>query len=333
MHARNPQVVVVTGASAGIGRAVVRELARKGAAIGLVARGKDGLEAARREVEECGARALVLPADVADYQQVEAAAEAVENELGPIDLWVNNAMASIFAPVWEVTPEEFRRVTEVTYLGYVHGTMAALKRMLPRDRGTILQVGSALAYRSIPLQVAYCGAKHAILGFTEGLRTELLHQKSGVEVRMVHLPGVNTPQFDWVRNKMGRKSRPVGAIFQPELAARAIVWAATQTRRREVFVGWPTLQAVLGDKLAPGLADHYVAATVWEAHQSEQRETDRPDNLFEPVAGDHGAHGPYDALASNWSWQLWATQHRLLLGLGALGLLALARNAFSGPKK
>ena len=317
------EVVVITGASAGVGRAVVREFARRGASIGLLARGADGLEAARREVEEMGGRALVLPTDVADPTQVEAAAEAVEKEFGPIDLWVNNAMASVFAPFWKVTPEEFRRVTEVTYLGYVYGTMAALKRMMPRDRGTILQVGSALAYRAIPLQSAYCGAKHAIVGFTESLLTELLHHKSNVQLRMVHLPGVNTPQFEWIRNKMGCKSQPVGTIFQPEVAARAIVWAATEGRRRELFVGWPTVQAVVGDKIAPALADRYVAATVWDAHQSDEPEPPgRRDNLFEPVPGDHGAHGPYDCLSKDHSWQLWATTHRGTLALAGVGVAA-----------
>lgn len=317
------EVVVITGASAGVGRAVVREFARRGASIGLLARGADGLEAARREVEEMGGRGLVLPTDVADPAQVEAAAEAVEKEFGPIDLWVNNAMASVFAPFWKVTPEEFRRVTEVTYLGYVYGTMAALKRMMPRDRGTVLQVGSALAYRAIPLQSAYCGAKHAIVGFTESLLTELLHCKSNVQLRMVHLPGVNTPQFEWIRNKMGCKSQPVGTIFQPEVAARAIVWAATEGRRRELFVGWPTVKAVVGDKIAPSLADHYVAATVWDAHQSDEPEPPgRRDNLFEPVPGDHGAHGPYDSLSKDHSWQLWATTHRGTLALAGVGVAA-----------
>lgn len=319
-----PEVVVITGASAGVGRATVREFARRGASIGLLARGADGLEAARREVEQAGGRALVLPTDVADASQVEAAAEVVENEFGPIDLWVNNAMVSVFAPFWKVTPEEFRRVTEVTYLGYVYGTMSALKRMMPRDRGTILQVGSALAYRAIPLQSAYCGAKHAIVGFTEGLRTELLHHESNVQLRMVHLPGVNTPQFEWIRNKMGCKSQPVGTIFQPEVAARAIMWAATEGNRRELFVGWPTVQAVVGDKIAPALADRYVAATVWDAHQSDEPEPPgRRDNLFEPVPGDHGAHGPYDHLAKDRSWQLWATTHRGTLALAGVAAAVL----------
>ena len=333
-HAVAPHVVVITGASAGVGRAVVREFARRGASIGLLARGADGLEAARREVKEMGGRALVLPTDVADPAQVEAAAEAVEKEFGPIDIWINNAMASVFAPFWKVTPEEFRRVTEVTYLGYVYGTMAAMKRMMPRDRGTILQVGSALAYRAIPLQSAYCGAKHAIVGFTESLRTELLHHKSSVQLRMVHLPGVNTPQFEWIRNKMGRKSQPVGTIFQPEVAARAIAWAATEGTRRELFVGWPTVQAVVGDKIAPALADRYVAATVWDAHQSDELEPPgRRDNLFAPVPGDHGAHGPYDSLSKDHSWQLWATTHRGTLALAGVGAAAAVLGTWLGRRR
>ena len=328
-----PRIVVITGASAGVGRATVREFARRGAHVALLARGTDGLEGARREVEEMGGRALVLPTDVANQEQVEAAADAVEKELGPIDLWVNNAMVSVFAPFWKITGEEFRRVTEVTYLGYVYGTMAALRRMMPRDRGTIVQVGSALAYRSIPLQSAYCGAKHAIVGFTESLLTELMHHKSSVQLRMVHLPGVNTPQFEWIRNKMGCKSQPVGTIFQPEVAARAIVWAATEGKRRELFVGWPTVQAVVGDKIAPALADRYVAATVWEGHQSNEPEPPgRRDNLFEPVPGDHGAHGPYDELAKDHSWQLWATTHRGTLALLAAGLAGAAVTGWLGRR-
>jgi len=309
------KVVVVTGASAGIGRATVREFAKHGAKIGLLARGVDGLEAARDEVQELGGTGLVVPTDVSDSAQVEAAAERIENELGPIDVWVNDAMVSIFGPLKEVAPEEFRRVTEVSYLGYVYGTIAALKRMLPRDSGAIVQVGSALAYRSIPLQAAYCGAKHAIVGFTESLRCELLHDKSNVHLTMVHLPGVNTPQFEWVENRMPRKSQPVGAVFQPEVAARAIVWAA-EHKRREIFVGAPTVQAVLAEKVVPGLMDHYLAGMVYEKHMSDEPEDpNRPSNLWRPLGGDFGAHGPYDAKAKRRSAQFWITTHRRLLSI------------------
>ena len=321
--ARRPPVVVITGASAGVGRATVREFAKLGAHVALLARGRDGLEGARQEVEAAGGKALVLPTDVAVYAQVEAAAEAVERELGPIDVWVNNAMVSILAPISEVTAEEFHRVTEVTYLGYVWGTMAALKRMRPRDHGCIIQVGSALAYRAIPLQAAYCGAKHAIRGFTESVRCELLHDGSRVRLTVVELPGLNTPQFEWVRNRMPRKSQPVGTVYQPEVAARAIVWAA-QHDRRELYVGAPTVQAILGDKVAPGMMDHYMARTVWEGHQRDEPEDpSRPDNLLEPVPGDHGAHGPFDGRAKDRSLQFWATTHRGWLALAGVGVGAV----------
>src|SRR5437868_2802045 len=251
---RRPQVVVITGASAGVGRATVREFARHGAHVGLLARGVDGLEQARREVEEAGGRALVLPTDVADAEAVEAAAAAVEAELGPIDVWVNNAMASVFSPVKLMTAAEFKRVTEVTYLGVVYGTLAALKRMLPRDRGVIVQVGSALAYRGIPLQSAYCAAKHAIQGFVDSLRCELLHDKSNVRVTMVQLPAMNTPQFSRIKSRLPRKPQPVPPIYQPEVGAEAILFAA-HNDRREMYVGYPTVEAIVGDKIAQGFAD------------------------------------------------------------------------------
>lgn len=317
---------MITGASAGVGRAAVREFAGSGANVALLARGIDGLEGARREVESAGGTALVLPTDVSDPAQVEAAADAVERKLGPIDVWVNNAMVSILAPMSEVTAEEFRRVTEVTYLGYVWGTMAALKRMRPRDHGCIVQVGSALAYRAIPLQAAYCGAKHAIRGFTESVRCELLHDRSRVRVSIVELPGMNTPQFEWVRNRMPRKSQPVGTIFQPEVAARAIVWVANY-QRRELYVGAPTVEAIVADKVAPGLLDHYMARTVWEGHQRDEPEDpNRRDNLFHPVPGDHGAHGPFDDRSRQRSLQLWASTHRGWLALAGVGIgAAVAR--------
>src|SRR5438552_12432233 len=263
------QVVVVTGASAGVGRAVVRAFARKGADVGLLARGIDGLEGARREVEAAGGRAVIAPTDVADAAAVNAAADRVERELGPIDVWVNNAMVSVFSPVRELTPEEVKRVTDVTYLGVVHGTLAALKRMLPRDRGAIVQVGSALAYRGIPLQAAYCGAKHAIQGFTESLRCELLHDNSHVHVAMVQLPAMNTPQFDWVKSRLPREPQPVPPIYAPEIAADAIVWAAS-ARRREISVGAPTVAAIWGNKVASGLLDRYLAATAYDSQQTAE---------------------------------------------------------------
>ncbi|MCZ2075888.1 MAG: SDR family oxidoreductase [Bryobacterales bacterium] len=318
------RVVVITGASAGVGRAAAREFAQRGYAVALLARGSDGLNAAKREVEEAGSRAITMSTDVAVAEEVEAAAEAAERELGPIDVWVNNAMVSVFSPVMRMTADEFRRVTEVTYLGTVHGTLAALRRMVPRDRGTIIQVGSALAYRAIPLQSGYCAAKHAVAGFTESLRTELLHDSSAVHVTLVHLPALNTPQFDWSRNRMPRQAQPVPPIFQPEVAAAAIVWSATQ-RRRELYVGWPTVKAVIGDKIAPGLLDRYLAATGYEAQQADQPVKDgRPDNLWAPVAGDHGAHGRFDERARARSWQFWASTHRALAFAGAGAGLALA---------
>lgn len=329
---KKPRVIVITGASAGVGRAAAREFARRwagknghdGARLALIARGTEGLEAARREVEELGCKALALPLDVADAAAVEAAAERVERELGPIDVWVNDAMVSVFAPVWEISAEEYRRVTEVTYLGYVHGTLAALKRMRARDRGVIVQVSSALAYRSIPLQSAYCAAKHAIKGFSESLRTELLHERSGVRVTLVNLPAVNTPQFDWVRSRLPRHPQPVPPIYQPEVPARAIVYAASHPRKR-INVGFPTLKAILGEKLAPRFADRYLARTGFQSQQTDALPNPpRLDNLWNPVGGDAGAHGSFDRRARKHSAQLWVTTHRgsaaLVVGALAAGL-------------
>src|SRR3954466_8570725 len=261
------RVVVVTGASAGVGRATAIAFASRGARVALLARGRAGLEGARRDVVNAGGVAFPLPVDVADADGIELAAAAIERELGPIDVWVNNAMTSVFSPVKEMTADEFRRVTEVTYLGVVHGTLSALRRMLPRDRGAIVQVGSALAYRGIPLQAAYCGAKHAIQGFTESLRCELLHDGSGVQVSMVHLPAMNTPQFDWVKSRLPRRPQPVPPIYQPEVAADAIVWAAGH-RRRELSVGAMTAAVIWGNKVAPGLGDRYLAATGFDSQQT-----------------------------------------------------------------
>lgn len=319
-----PEVVVVTGAGAGLGRAIAQEFARHGAHIGLISRDRARLEEAKREVEGFGGRGLVLPADVADASAIEAAAEQVEREFGPIDIWVNNAMASVFSPVREMQPDEYKRVTEVTYLGVVHGTLAALKRMLPRDRGMIVQVGSALAYRSIPLQSAYCAAKHAIVGFTDSLRTELIHDQSSVRVTVVHMPALNTPQFDWVKSRLPRKPQPVPPIFQPEVGARAVYWAAHH-HRRELLVGWPTVEAVWGQKFVAGWLDHYLGRTGYADQQYDgAANPDRPNNLYDPVPGPYGAHGDFDARAQDYSSELWATTHWKELALGAATLVGLA---------
>jgi NAD(P)-dependent dehydrogenase (short-subunit alcohol dehydrogenase family) len=325
---RGPEVVVITGASAGAGRATVREFARHGARIGLLARGTDGLNVARREVEELGSKALVVPTDVANADQVESAAVQIEAEFGQIDIWINNAMTSVFSPIKQMTAAEFQRVTEVTYLGYVYGTLAALKRMLPRDRGVIVQVGSALAYRGIPLQAAYCAAKHAVQGFCDSLWCELLHDNSNVKVTMVHMPALNTPQFGWVKSRLPRKAQPVPPIFQPEIAAEAIYFAA-HNPRREFYVGLPTVGAIVVDKIAPGLLDRYLARTGYDSQQYDGTEDpNRSDNLWQPVPGDHGAHGAFDSRARRCTAQLWASEHRSLVALTmatlvTCGLLAL----------
>jgi NAD(P)-dependent dehydrogenase (short-subunit alcohol dehydrogenase family) len=307
-----------------VGRATARAFAREGAHIGLLARGRDGLEGARRDVEELGGRALVVQADVADAEAVERAADAVENEFGPIDIWINNAMVSVFSPVREMRPEEYRRVTEVTYLGCVYGTLAALRRMLPRDRGVIVQVGSALAYRGIPLQSAYCAAKHAVQGFVDSLRSELIRDGSRVRVTMVQLPAMNTPQFSWVKSRLPRKPQPVPPIYQPEVGAEAILFAA-HNDRREMYVGYPTVEAIVGDKIAPGFADWYLARNGYDAQQTDEPvEPDRRDNLWEPVPGDHGTHGTFGDRASASSPQLWASMNRNWLALAGAGLAGLA---------
>ena len=325
-------VAVVTGASSGIGRAIARELAGAGYAVGLIARSPEGLEGARGDVERAGSRAHAEPTDVSDAEQVEAAASAIEEALGPIELWVNDAMVTVFARFQEVEPEEYQRATDVTYHGTVWGTRAALKRMVPRDRGTIIQVGSALAFRGIPLQAPYCGAKHAMKGFTESVITELINDGSKVHVGMVHLPGVNTPQFDHCRSKMPKHPMPVPPIYQPEICARAVLMAVRK-RRRHVYVGFPTVYTIWGNRIAPWFADIYLARTAVSGQQ-----TDKPapraehDNLFEPSPGDPGAHGAFDDQAKQRSPQLWATAHRaqLLAGAGAAavaGALALARRS------
>lgn len=330
MKNRKPEeVVVVTGASAGVGRATARAFARQGARIGLLARGRAGLEGAKRDVELLGGKALVVPVDVADAAAVEAAAAQVEAEFGPIDIWVNNAMCSVFSPIHEMTPDEFKRVTEVTYLGVVYGSLAALKRMRPRNSGTIVQVGSALAYRGIPLQSAYCAAKHAIQGFCDSLRCELIHDKSKVRVVMVQMPALNTPQFSWVKSRLPRQPQPVPPIFQPEVAADAILYAG-HNNRREIYVGLPTVEAIIGNKIAPALLDHYLGATGYASQQTaDPVSPDRRNNLWEAVdeERDHGARGSFTSRAERQSIQLWANKNRGWLALVALSLLAATFSA------
>ena len=307
---KKPEVVVVTGASAGLGRAIAREFGRHKAWVGLIARNEERLNTAKAEIERSGGRALPLPLDVADPQAIYSAAQRVEDEFGPIDTWVNNAMVSVFSPIEEMQPEEFKRVTEVTYLGVVYGTLAALNRMRQRDRGTILQVGSALAYRSIPLQSAYCAAKHAIAGFTDSLRCELVHQRSGIHVCMVQMPALNTPQFGWVKSRLPHKAQPVPPIFQPEVGARAVYWAAHHPRR-ELLVGTSTIAAIVGQKFIPGLLDEYLGRTGYRSQQHDGREDpNRPNNLWESVPGNFGAHGSFDERAHSHSVELWIDMHR-----------------------
>ncbi|NDV00308.1 SDR family oxidoreductase [Pseudoroseicyclus tamaricis] len=326
-------VVMISGASAGVGRAVVRRFAGPGMKLGLIARDEARLEAAAQEVRAAGGDALVLPGDVADPETSERAAEQLEAAFGPIDIWINVAMVTVLAPVARTTAEEYRRVTEVTYLGTVHGTLAALKRMRPRNHGAIVQIGSALAYRSIPLQSAYCAAKAAVLGFTESLRTELLHDQSAVTVTMVQLPAVNTPQFDWARNKTGHRAQPVPPIFEPEVIADAIHHAAFHPRR-EYWLGFSAAKAIVADKVAPALADRYLAATGYSGQLTDAAERDRPDNLYESVPGDVGARGRFSDRASGTSPAIWASEHRdALLGLGALAATGLAAGLLARAMK
>ena len=321
---------MITGASAGVGRAAARAFAGEGYDVGLIARGRDGLEGARGEVERLGGRGLVLPCDVADEGAVREAAQRVEDELGPIDVWVNNAMVTVFAPVSQMAADEYKRVTEVNYLGYVHGTLAALEHMTMRNRGTIVQVSSALAYRSIPLQSAYCASKHAVKGFTESLITELVHDRSAIEVVMVHMPALNTPQFDWSRSKMPRKAQPVPPIFEPEVAADAIVYAAQNPKRRSVTVGATAMQAIFGNSVIPSVLDHYLGTKGYESQMTDEPEDPaRRDNLYEPVPGDHGAHGRFDGRAKSRSMQLWANEHRGMLGVAAAGLAMIGAAALA----
>ncbi|GAA4056669.1 SDR family oxidoreductase [Actinomadura miaoliensis] len=323
------RVVVVTGASGGVGRATARLFGTRRARVALLARGETGLQAAAEEVRDAGGRPLPLTVDMADFDQVDRAADRIERELGPIDVWVNVAFSSVFAEFWDIEPEEFRRATEVTYLGFVHGTRAALDRMRPRGRGVIVQTGSALAKRGIPLQSAYCGAKHAIQGFYESLRCELMHDRSGVQMTMVHLPAVNSPQFSWLLSRLPRHAQPVPPIYQPEVAARALVYAAEHPRRREYWVGASTVGTLLANRLVPGLLDRYLARTGYDSQQTgEPRDPDQPANLWEPADGkdgkDFGAHGVFDARAHQRSPQTWAAQHRLALGAAGGALAAAA---------
>ncbi len=323
------EIVVITGAGAGVGRATVRAFAKAGYDVGLIGRDLERLEAAAAEVRAAGRRACVAPADVADAHAVDAAADKIEHDLGPITVWVNNAMATVFAPVSDTTPEEIKRGTEVTYFGTVHGTMAALRHMRPRKHGAIINVGSALAYRSVPLQAVYCGAKSAIRGFTDSLRSELIHDKAGIHLTMVHLPAVNTPQFDWALNKMGRKAMPVPPVYQPEVPAGAIVFAATH-RRREIWVGLPTVVAIMANRIAPGLADRYLARTGYSGQLTSIPEpANAPANLFHTVPGDQAAHGRFDKVARRGSWELFTSEQRVGVAAavvaGLIGLHLLAK--------
>jgi short-subunit dehydrogenase len=320
--------VMITGASAGVGRAITRRFAGPGVTLGLIARGTERLEAAAGEVRARGGRAVVLPADVADPDAVEAAADRLERAAGPIDIWINCAMATIFAPFWEISADEFRRQTEVTYLGCVYGTMAALRRMKPRDHGVIVQISSALAFRSIPLQSAYCGAKHAIVGFTDSIRSELIHERSNVALTAVHLPGVNTPQFEWARSKMPRRAQPVPPIYQPETIADAVHHAAHHPRR-DFYLGRSAQGIVLAQKVAPGTLDRYLAETAWSGQMTDEPTEPRPDNLFEPVEGDFAARGRFGGQVTHHTPGVWLSLHRnevvaaAALGLAALGIAAV----------
>ena len=316
-------IVAITGASAGVGRAVAREFAAQKWDVAVIARNRARLDAAVAELRQCGVRAMAVVADVADFAAVTAAAQEIENTLGPIDVWINNAMATVFAPVARITPEEFKRSTEVTYLGQVHGTMVALSLMRPRNRGTIVNIGSALAYRAIPLQSAYCGAKYAVRGFTDALRSELIHDGSAIGLVMVHLPAINTPQFDWALNKMGRRAQPVPPIFQPEVAARAIYFAATHPQRREIWVGSSTVKAIIANKLAPGLLDRYLADAGYRGQLTEEAQPENaPANLFVTVDADVAAHGRFDAAATDRSSEMAISRHRGLLTMLATGIVA-----------
>lgn len=332
MNKRN-DVVVITGGSAGLGRAIAHEFAKHGASIALLARDEERLNDTIKEIEELGGKAIAIPTDVADAEQVERAAQITEEQLGPIDIWINNAMTSVFAPFKDMKPDEFQRVNDVTYMGVVFGTMAALKRMNTRNKGTIVQIGSALAYRSIPLQSAYCGAKHAIAGFTDSIRSELIHDKSNIHITMVQMPALNTPQFEWVLNKLDKKAQPVPPIFQPEVGAEAVYWSA-YNRKRELYVGLPAWKAIVGNKFIPGLLDHYLAKKGYEGQLTEETNNhDTPNGLWEPVKGKKfTAHGNFDDRAASHSPMLWLNTKGLLpvaifIAAGALTSISLTRKA------
>jgi NAD(P)-dependent dehydrogenase (short-subunit alcohol dehydrogenase family) len=331
------QNVVITGASAGIARATAALYGRRQANVALLARGRAGLEAAAADVRAGGGRPLVLQADVADPDQVDAAADQAEEAFGPVDVWINVAFTSVFAPFSQISPAEFRRVTEVTYLGYVYGTMTALRRMTPRDHGTIVQVGSALGGRSIPLQSAYCGAKHAVNGFTESVRCELLHDKSRVQITVIQMPAVNTPQFSWVRSRLPRHPQPVPPIYEPEVAARGIAFAADHPGRKQYWVGETTAATLLAQKVAPALLDRYLARTGYDSQQTSERASAHPDNLWQPVDGpagtDHGSHGAFDSRSHDHSPQLWLSQHARQAWLASAGLGVAALVALRGRSR
>jgi short-subunit dehydrogenase len=323
------KTIVVTGASAGVGRAIARRFGRARCHVGLIARDADALEIVKAEIEQRGGTAFAAPADVADADAVFAAADAIEREIGPIEVWINDAMVTVFAPVWEITPPEFRRVTEVTYLGAVHGTMAALRHMRERNRGTIIQIGSALAYRGIPLQAAYCGSKHALRGFTDSLRTELLHANSPIRIAVMELPAVNTPQFDWARTHMKRRPRPVPPVVQPEVIADAVYEAALRPAR-ETWIGWSTVKAIIGDMAVPELLDRYLAKAAFEAQETTAPvDTDRQDNLMQPVKGLHRTHGSFGREASTTAVRIRGPVARLV-PIVAGGLLCFGLGLWTG---
>ncbi len=323
-----PRIVVITGAGAGVGRATAREFAKNGDWVGLIGRDAARLEAAATELRGMGVLAVAAAADTSDAAALEAAASKIEDELGPIDVWINNAMATVFSPVAETTPEEFLRATQVTYLGTVHGTQIALAKMRSRNRGTIINIGSALAYRSVPLQAVYCGAKSAIRGFTDSLRSEIIHDKLNIHLTMVHLPAVNTPQFGWARNKTGHEARPVPPVYEPEVVARAILFAS-KVRRRETWVGFPTVVAIMANRIAPGFADWYLARNGYSGQMLKAKKPkDAPNNLFEPVPGNEGAHGTFGNEARNMSWEMFTDRHKFTAwALGAVTLYGLHRLA------
>ena len=329
-------VVAITGASAGLGRAIAHAYAKRGATLGLMARNPEALAAARQECENLGGQAIFIPTDVSDADAVERAASQIEQELGPIDIWVNDAMVSVFSPVKEMEASDYKRVTDVLYLGFVHGTLSALRRMLPRDRGTIIQIGSALAYRSIPLQSAYCACKHAINGFTDSLRCELIHDGSNVKITAVHMPAMNTTQFDWVKNRMPDNTQPVPPIFEPEITAEVVVAAGLAKRpRREYWVGSPTVAAIIGQKFIPGLLDIYLGKTGYKSQQiqNEPRDPNAPNNLYEYVPGIHSARGKFDDRSKRTSAEVYVSLHREWFALGAFAVLGVGAALFASRRR